>query len=161
MTTTSVSPVASPGAVVIDANVAVAAVSNQAGRETTATQALTTYASQGYEWFAPGAIVIEVLYALCQTHHAGLLTAVELQDAIRKFEVLMESILPPPDGESALVDRAFQIGASYGCSRSADSVYIALTEALSQTRPTVLLTFDQGLPNQASKNASTVTVRVL
>ena len=145
----------------IDANVAVAVVSNQAGRETTATNALTNYASQGYEWFAPGAIVTEVLYALCQTHQAGLLTAVELQDAIRKFEVLMESILRPPDGESALVGRAFQIGYSYGCSRSADAVYIALAETLSQTRPTVLLTFDQGLPNQASKNAPTVIVQVL
>ena len=45
--------------------------------------------------------------------------------------------------------------------RTADSIYPALAEELAQTRPAVLLTFDPGIPNQAAKNAPTVTVQVL
>jgi hypothetical protein len=37
----------------------------------------------------------------------------------------------------------------------------ALAEELSETRSTVLLTFDQDMPNQAARNAPTVSVHVL
>ena len=73
----------------------------------------------------------------------------------------MASVLPPPNGEASLIHRAEQIGSGYGCSRSADGLYIALAEELTATRPTILLTFDQGLPNQAAANAPTVTVKGL
>ena len=150
-----------PGVVVVDANVAVAIVSNEARREAEATRALSAYAMQGYELFAPGAIVTETLYALCQKFQAGLLSAVEHVAAVNRFEVFMGILQPPPGGDAMLIRRGYEICDGYGCSRSADAVYIALAEQLLRTRPTVLLTFDQGVPNQVSKNAPTVTVRLL
>ena len=155
----SLSPL--PGAVVVDASVAVAIASKEAGRDKQATTELNAYAAQAHEWFAPGAIITETLYALCQKYQSGLLTAVEHDAAVTTFEVLMGIIQPPPGGDASLVRRAFEIGDSYGCSRSADAMYIALAEELTLTQATVLLTFDQGVPNQASKNAPTVTVQVL
>ncbi len=65
MTTLPSSPPPLPGAVVVDANIAVAISSKEAGRDVKATTELNAYAAQGYEWFAPGAIVTETLYALC------------------------------------------------------------------------------------------------
>ena len=85
----------------------------------------------------------------------------EYDAAVVAFEVLMNIIQPPLSGEVSLVRRGYKIGDSYGCSRSADAVYLALAEELTKIRPTVLLTFDQGVPNQAAKNAPTVTVEVL
>ena len=150
-----------PGAVIVDANVGVAIAAKETGREALANAELRKYAAQGYEWYAPGAIATEALYALCQKYQAGLLTEVEYEKAVSAFEALMESLLPPPDGESALILRAYEIAKSYGCSRSADAVYIALAEELTKVRPIVLLTFDQDLPKQASKHAPTVIVRLL
>ncbi len=102
-----------------------------------------------------------MLYALCQKCQAGLITPVEYDDAINEFEILLSSILPPPNGEVSLVQRAHAIANGYGCSRSADSAYIALAEQLSQARSTVLITFDKDLPKQAARNAPTVTVHLL
>lgn len=73
----------------------------------------------------------------------------------------MTSIYPPPNGDRSLIARAERIGADYGCSRSADGIYIALAEELSQTRPTAHLTFDKELPAQAAQNAPTVIVQLL
>lgn len=154
-------PPVNPGAVVVDANIAVAISSREAVRDVTATAELSRYASLGFEWFAPGAIVTETLYALCQKHQAGLITSAEYQDAVNEFEILMASLLPPPDGEASLIQRAHAITSGYGCSRSADSVYIALGEILSVSRTTVILTFDKDLPKQAVRNAPTVTVHLL
>ena len=159
MTTTSDDP--PPGAVIVDANIAVAIAAKETKREALAVAELSNYAVQGYEWFAPGAIATETLYALCQKFQAGLLTEVEYEKAISTFEVLLSSLLSPPDGESVLIHRAYEIAKSYGCSRSADAVYIALAEELTRVRPTVLLTFDQDLPKQAARHAPTVTVRLL
>lgn len=161
MTVPPSSPAPPRGAVVVDANIAVAIAAKEAGRDIKATAELNAYAARGYEWFAPGAILTETLYALCQKYQAGLLTTIEHEDAVSTLEVLMGTLLPAPDGEVSLVRRAHKIGDNYGCSRSADTVYIALAEELTRTRPTVLLTFDQGIPNQTARNAPTVTVQVL
>lgn len=159
MTTTSGNSL--PGAVVVDANIAIAITAPEVDREIVATAELSNYVAQGYEWYAPGAIATETLYALCQKYQAGLLTASEYEKAVSAFETLMGSLLPPPDGEDRLIRRAYEIAASYGCRRSADAVYIALAEELTKTRTTVLLTFDQDLQKQAAKHAPTVTVRLL
>lgn len=151
----------SGGAVVIDANVAVAISSLEAGRDVIANAELIRYLSQGYELYAPGAIVTETLYALCQKRQTALMSAAEFDDAVDQFEVLMSIILPPPHGESSLVKVAHSIGKGYGCSRSADSVYIALAAELILTRPTILLTFDRGVPNQAAQQAPSVVVQLL
>jgi hypothetical protein len=50
---------------------------------------------------------------------------------------------------------------SYGCSRSADSIYLALTEELAQSATVELLTFDQDLQKQATKNAPGIKINLL
>src|SRR5271166_3204870 len=49
----------------------------------------------------------------------------------------------------------------YGCSRSADGIYIALAEDLTARGTAELVTFDTGMPNQVAANAPAVTVRLL
>jgi len=154
-------PTNSPGAVVIDANVVIAISAKEAGRDMAATAELTRYASLGYEWFAPGTIVSETLYILCGKLNSGILSPADYATAVQTFARTMNSILPPPGGDAGLVLRAEQIGGGYGCSRSADAIYIALAEQLALTRPTVLLTFDKGLPKQAAARAPTVSVHLL
>lgn len=149
------------GAVVIDANVAIAISSKEAGREPQANAELLRYSTAGYLFYAPGAIVAETLYILCGKLQQGALTVPEHAHAILTFETLMMNILPPPDGEVSLVRRAEAIRTSYGCSRSADGIYVALAEVLAQSMPTVILTFDQNMQNQITRNAPTVTVQVL
>lgn len=165
-TTTSVSSGAItqtslPGAVVVDANVAVAIAAKEADKETQAKVVLADYIAQGYELFAPGAITMEMLYALCQKFQNGLLNETEYKASAIDLEDLLVSLLPPPNGEASLVHRAYEIGEGYGCSHSADGVYIALAESLAATRPTILLTFDKELPKQAAKNAPAVSVHLL
>ena len=85
----------------------------------------------------------------------------EHAQAILTFETLMVNILPPPGGEVSLISRAEAIRTNYGCSRSADGIYVALAEILAQSMPTVILTFDQNMQYQITRNAPTVTAQVL
>lgn len=73
----------------------------------------------------------------------------------------MQGILPPPRGDASLITRAEEVRSGYGCSRSADGIYIALAEELARQGPTNLLTFDQDLENQAKQNAPTVSVHLI
>ena len=73
----------------------------------------------------------------------------------------MQGILPSPRGDASLITRAEEVRSGYGCSRSADGIYIALAEDLSKTGPTKLLTFDQDLENQVKQNAPTVSVHLI
>lgn len=155
------SPPPLPGAMVMDASVVIAICAKEAGREPVALAELSLYSSQGYEFYAPGVMVSEALYVLCGKEQGGTLTSSDYQQAILELESLAGGCLPPPGGEGALIVRSAEIRAGYGCSRSADSIYIALAEMLAQERPTVLLTFDQGLPNHAAANAPTVVVKAL
>jgi predicted nucleic acid-binding protein len=70
-------------------------------------------------------------------------------------------ISPPPGGDAAPAYRAEQIRGSYGCSRSADGLYIALAEKLAQANLTELVTFDAGMQQQSAVAAPNVTVRLL
>jgi predicted nucleic acid-binding protein len=141
------SPPSKPGALVIDANITIALAAKETGRETTALAEMARYAQLGYLWFAPGVIIAETLYILCGKKQRGELASADYTTAVLGFQTTMTSIHPPPIGDRALIARAEQIGDSYGCSRSADGIYIALAEELSQTGPTVLLTFDRDMPN--------------
>lgn len=135
--------------------------SHEAGRDVQATVEIACYAALGYDLYAPGAIVTETLYALRNKLTRGALSLPGHAVAILNFERTMLNVKPPPAGDAALIRRAEQMRVGYGCSRSADGVYIALAEELSQTMPTVLLTFDQGVPKQAAVNASSIVVKVL
>ncbi len=150
-----------PGAVVIDANVVIAICAKETGKEPLALAELAKYSSLGYQFYAPGLLISEALYVLCGQEQSGTLTSADYAHAVTELENLTIGILPPPQGDSSLVQRAAAIRLGYGCSRAADSIYLALAEALTRARPTVLLTFDRGVPNQAARNASTITVHVL
>jgi predicted nucleic acid-binding protein len=149
------------GALVLDASSAVAIAAKEGSREVKARAAIANYSTSGYLLFAPNVIVSETLYALCNREQHSLLNPQDYVQSVNDFQALMAGVLPPPNGEASLILRAAQIRASYGCSRSADALYIALAEELSQTYTTRLLTFDQDLPKQAAQNAPTVNVHLL
>ena len=151
-------PTSNPNVLIIDASLMISVCS----KEPTAAaveSALENYALNGWEFFAPNIIVAEVLYILCQKLQNGLLTPKSYDEAIKNFQDQMKSIETPNDAQ--FIKRAKEIRETYGCSRSSDSIYIALAENLAKTRTVELLTFDKGMINQAAKNAPTVTVKVL
>ncbi len=149
------------GAVVIDASVAVAICAREADREPLATSTLLRFSNLGYAFYAPGAIVAETLFVLCNKMQNGLLTAAEHAQAVLDFGTLMTKILPPPGGEASLIARTEAIRAGYSCRRSADGIYIALTEVLTSIIPATLLTFDEDMRKQSAKNSSNITVQTL
>ncbi|MGH9799817.1 MAG: type II toxin-antitoxin system VapC family toxin [Blastocatellia bacterium] len=149
------------GAVVVDASVLVALCAKEKDKAATAETALSNYNSQGWSFYAPGVVISETLFALCWKLQNSVLTENGHQIAIRSFIAYMSMILPPPNGDTSLIVRAEEIRSGYGCSRSADGLYIALAEELSQVRTAELLTFDVGLSKQAARNAPTVKVNLL
>jgi len=149
------------GAVVIDANFSIALAARESAKEAQAKAAIAYYTKNGYLLFAPSVIVSETLFVLCGKKEKGLLDADEYNQAIANFELFMNLVLPPPNGEVSFILRAAQICEGYGCGRSADAIYIALAEELSQVYTTRLLTFDRRLPNQAARHAPSVSVHLL
>lgn len=149
-----------PGAVVVDANVPIATVANEPG-EPKATAAVNHYLSQGYAFYAPGALLAETLYVLCGKLQTGILTKAEHAQAIQELHLFMRLVKSPPSGEGALLLRAEALRGTYTCRRSTDGIYIALAEALAATYPTVLLTFDERMSKQATSKAPSVTVQLL
>ena len=59
-------PPSSPPCLTIDSTVLIAICAKEAGRHPLAHAELTTYANQGYEFYAPGNVVAECLYVLCR-----------------------------------------------------------------------------------------------
>jgi hypothetical protein len=119
------------------------------------------YVQDGCVAYGPGVLAAESLFGLCRKVQTGLMTPAEHQRAILHFQVRMRGIRPPPAGDAALIARAEQIRGGYGCSRSADGLYIALAEQLAQAGPAELVTFDSGMQTQAVVAAPTVTIRLL
>ncbi len=154
-------PASNTGAVVLDANVLIAVCANEQDKAATAKTALADYAARGWRYFAPGVVISETLFVLCGKLQSGAITAAEHQIGIRSLIAYMSVTFPPPSGDAALIARAEQIRSGYGCSHSADGIYIALAEELSQSGATELLTFDADFPKQAARNAPTVKVNLL
>lgn len=100
-----------------------------------------------------------MLYILCQKHQSKNLTNQSYKEAIENFRDQMKAIKTVAD--KVLIKRATEIQKDYGCSRSADSLYIALAEHLSKSNTVEILTFDNGFTNQIAKNAPIVKVKVL
>ena len=124
-------PPSKPPCLTIDSNVLIAICAKEAGRHTLAHAELTAYATQGYQFYAPGYILGECLYVLCRKLEVDrTLTPAEHAAAVADLSTYMGMILPPPNGEASLVIRAEQIRSGYGCSRSADGIFIALAEEL-------------------------------
>jgi len=150
-----------PPCAVVDANVMIALCGREPSRYVRLTAEVESYARAGSLFYAPNIIVGESLYALRRKLTDGVLNATEHAQAVQSLRVRMTAILPPPGGEASLILRADQICDGYRYSRSADALYIALAEELSQTYTTRLLTFDQGVPGQAARHAPLVTVHLL
>ncbi|HEV2471794.1 MAG TPA: hypothetical protein VGS41_03965, partial [Chthonomonadales bacterium] len=126
-------PPGSAGALVLDANVVIAISSKETGRDALATAEITNYVNSGYRLYAPGVIVAETLFVLCGKKTSGSQSLADYATAVATFERVMASVLPPPNGEFSLIQRAEQIGSGYGCSRSAEGIYIALAEEFTAT----------------------------
>jgi predicted nucleic acid-binding protein len=150
-----------PPAVTLDAAFVIAYCAKEPGRHVKADAQLKHYASNGWQFFAPGVLIAEALFVFCRKLAAGQLTPAEHTQAVQSLETLMRAVLPTPNGDSSLIARAEQIRATYGCSRSADGIYLALAEELAKTRMAEIVTFDAGMENQAKKNCPTVNVKLL
>jgi predicted nucleic acid-binding protein len=145
----------------MDANILIAVSAREPDKYVPALAQLAQYANAGSPCYAPGVIVAEALFALCRKLTNQWLTPVEHAVAVTDLKDLAQTLLPPPRGEAALIERAEQMRAGYGCSRSADGLYLALAEQLAQAGPVELVTFDVDLQRQAALVAPTVTVRLL
>ncbi len=151
----------SPDAVVIDANVLIASCAREATKLSQAEVVINEYAMNGVLFYAPGALIAEVLYILCKKQQEGVLGEESYREAIENLQDQMQAFFPSPRGDSALIARAEEIRNGYGCSHSTDSIYIALAEELAKTNDVELLTFDKGLEKQVAKKAPSVRVRLL
>ena len=147
--------------VTIDANVAIAYCAKEPGGYAKAEAQLDHYAGNGWRFYAPGVLVAEALFVFCKKLLAGTLTTAEHAQAIQSLETFMSAVLPPPSGDASLIARAEQIRGAYGCSHSADGLYLALAEELAKTGPTEIVTFDAGLEKQAKQNTPSVRVKLL
>ena len=150
-----------PQAIVVDANLLIAVCAREQDKLAAAEAAINDYAAKGCVFYAPNVIVGEVLFVLCRKLQEGSLTQPDYDDAIESFAEQMQVILPPPSGETSLIARAKEIRSGYGCSRSSDSLYIALTEELTRRAAAEFLTFDGDTVNQIARNAPTVKVNLL
>ena len=146
---------------VIDANVLTALCAKEPNKYARAKREVEQRAFKGSLFYAPGVIVAETLFALCRQLADGILTPTEHAQAVQSLDIRMGAILPPPSGDAALVLRAEQIRGAYGCSRSADGLYLALLEELAQSGEAELLTFDVALKTQASIVLPALTVTLL
>jgi predicted nucleic acid-binding protein len=154
-------PTSNPPCLTIDANVLIALCSKEVDKYTVALRELRGCAAAGYQFYAPGVVIAESLFILCRKLGDKSLSARDHAAAVADLCTYMGIILPPPNGDASLVPRAEQIRQGYGCSRSADGLYIALAEALAASGTSELLTFDGGMENQAKAGAPSVKVRLL
>lgn len=149
-----------PGAVVIDSNILISICSREPSHQK-AKDALTDYTARGWRFYAPGAILTEVMFILCKKLQDGLLTEAEHQTAVQAFNTYMGTVLPSPQGDIGFILRAEEIRKGYSCLHSADCFYIALAEELAKRGPAEFLTFDKRVVNVAAGNAATVKVNLL
>jgi predicted nucleic acid-binding protein len=150
-----------PPSLTLDSSVLIAICAKESDKYAVAHQELTRYANAGYRFFAPGVVIAEALFVLCRKLNDAVLSEADHTAAVSDLITLLGAIEPPPNGDWSLVARAEQIRLGYGCSRSADGIYIALAEELAANGQSELMTFDEGFQNQASGNAPSVTVRLL
>ena len=150
----------SAGAVVVDSNVFISICSKETSLAT-AQRALADYAAKNWVFYAPGVIVAEVLFVLCRKLSDGTLTAVAYDEAVEMLKDQMAAVLPPPSGDTTLIQRAKEIQSGYSCLHSADCIYLALAEELSNSGPSEFVTFDKRVVNVAASNAAKVKVNLL
>jgi predicted nucleic acid-binding protein len=146
---------------VVDANVFIAICAKEAKTYSVALAEMGLRVQAGCAIYAPGVLIVETLYILCRKLENGVMGPAQHRRAIQRLRHGVRGILPPPQGDASLAIRAEEIRSGYGCSRSADGLYIALAEQLAQTGPAELVTFDAGMATQAAAVAPSVVVRLL
>jgi predicted nucleic acid-binding protein len=151
----------SPVSVVIDANVVIALCAKEADKLANAEAKLKEYSLNGCRFYAPGVIIAECLFVFCRKLNDGVFSHADHGAAVLAFRKMMTLINPPPNGDISLIERAEEIRSSLGCSRSADGIYLALAEELSQTSSTEVVTFDNGMQSQAAASSLAPSVVVL
>jgi predicted nucleic acid-binding protein len=154
-------PPSSPLSVVVDASFLVGLCAKEPDKHGAAEATLVACDARGCTVYAPHLAVMEVLYALCRKLVDGRMSGVDYEDALGNLQSLLTAIEFPRDGDASLIAAAERIRAGYGCSRSADSMYIALAEELAARGPVELLTFDAAQARQAAATAPSVTVTLL
>lgn len=154
---------ASTPCLIVDANVMVGICAREKDKYDLALTRLESYLLAGYQCYAPGVILSEVLYVLAKKLHTeGTLSLREHEDAIDDFQEYLDSVIaPPPDGDRSLLKRAQRISQGYGASRTADAIYIALAESLGGNAVSEVLTFDAGIGGQVAMHAPSVKVNLL
>jgi predicted nucleic acid-binding protein len=151
----------SAGAVVIDANILVSLCTKEPQTFSQANAAFNDYAQKGWEFYAPNVIVGEAVFIFCRKLQLGQLTEAEHADSLDFLIDYTALISMPAGGDASLLPRAEEVRSGYGCSRSADGLYIAFAEQLAVQGPAEILTLDGGFTNQVAKNAPTVRVNLL
>jgi hypothetical protein len=125
---------------------------------------IAKYTNDGWEFFAPAVAFSETLYVLCRQRNDGVLTQADYAIAVKNLIDLIPAINPPPNGEASLVARAEQIRGSYGCARSADSIYLALAEQLvfvaTPAGQVEAVTFDKKWENWVRANCPVLTGKI-
>ena len=157
----AMSPTKTPPCLIVDASVLIALCAREPDKYALADSELTRYANAGFEFYAPGVIIAESLYVLCNKRKDSQLSASAQSNAIDDIVAYMDVINSPPGGDKSLIVRAEQIRSGYGCSRSADGLYIALAEELAAKGTAGLLTFDSKMESQSKLVAPTVVVQLL
>lgn len=150
-----------PHCVTLDASFVIGLCAKEPGKYPKAQAALRQRVASGCTLHAPHLLVMEASYVLCGKLQAGTLTAAEHAAAVVNLQSVTTLITFPVGGDAALMRRAEQMRQGYGCSRSADSFYIALAEHLSASQSSELLTFDAGQQSQAAILAPGVAVTLL
>jgi len=151
----------SAGAVVIDANVLISLCTKEPLTFPQANNAFNDYAQKGWTYHAPNVIVAEAMFVMCRKLQDGQLTDIEHAESIEFLRDYLALITMPSAGDASLLPRAEEVRSGYGCTRSADGLYIALAEELAKQGPAEILTFDVGYVNQVAKNAPSVKVNLL
>lgn len=147
-------------AVVVDANVLIG-ICTKESKEPVARAAITSYITKNWKIYAPNVIVSEFLYIACKKVDAGQMTAAQYQTSIEDFCDYMAVIQTPPAGDTPFIKRSSEIRVGYGCSRSSDGIYLALSEELAKSGNVEILTFDIGMVNQTAKHVASVKVNLL
>ena len=154
-------PIGVPHPVTLDASFVIGLCAREPKKYTKAQVELSHRIANGCPLHAPHLMIMEATYVLCGKQQSGELTHAEHATAVVNLQLLSAGIIFPTGGDVVLLPRAEQMRQSYGCSRSADSFYIALAEQLAASGASELLTFDAGQQKQAAAVSPNITVILL
>jgi predicted nucleic acid-binding protein len=157
----SQAPPTAPHAATLDASFVIGLCAREPGKYAKAQAELGRRIAAGCSLHAPHLLIMEACHVLCKKQDAGETTPQEHAAALVSLQTLSSLIIFPLRGDAQLLARAEQMRGGYGCSRSADSFYLALAEQLAACGSSELLTFDAGQQRQAAAVAPGVTVTLL